>query len=216
MSAPASAPPDSPPGPSRPPRPGAARAAGAGLLAIAVVAGGILLVNRLNAPAKPSPAAAGLSSRTAAASVPAAAPTGAPAVTQSAAPLASTAPPPSAATAAAPGHPTGPTAPVVILNDSKVDQLAAQARSAVEAAGFPVVRIGPWGGGIGSNLNLARTTVFYDGAGLAPAAQALANAVQGVDEVRQIKPGELSRPPGEDGDLLLVVTKYFPSPSPRP
>jgi hypothetical protein len=213
MSAPVSAPPDSPPGPSRPPRPGAARAAGAGLLAIVVVAGGILLVNLLHAPTKSSPAAAGPDSGTAAASAPAA---GAPAGTQSGAPLPSTAPGPSAATPATSGHATGPTAPVVILNDSKVDKLAAQASSAVETAGFHVVRIGPWGGGLGSDSNLARTTVFYEGAGLAPAAQALAKAVPGVDEVREIKPGELPRPPGEDGDLLLVVTKYFPSPSPRP
>jgi hypothetical protein len=84
----------------------------------------------------------------------------------------------------------------------------------VQAAGFTVVRTGAWGGGDGVDANVAHTTVFYERSDLAPAAQALARAVPGVDEIRQIKPGELPRPAGEDGDLLLVVTRYFPTPSP--
>jgi hypothetical protein len=100
----------------------------------------------------------------------------------------------------------------VILNNSKVEGLASDARSRVEAAGFTVTRIGGWGG----SINVPRTVVLYERDDLLPAARTLQRLVPGIDEVRKVDPADLVRPAGEHDMLLLVITKYYPDPSPRP
>ncbi|WP_083420132.1 LytR C-terminal domain-containing protein [Pseudofrankia sp. BMG5.36] len=198
-------------GGGRPPpsRPGLRRLWG-GLIAIIAVAAGILLVNLLHNPddgadqaaARPS-ASATAATTTPAGTATTAAPGTSPAGTPSAGPATTSAPttrPP------APAGGDHALAPVVILNDSKIEGLAEAARKPVEDAGFTVDRVG----GYVSTYDVPVTTVFYE-EGLKPAAEALQRLVPGVTKTQQITANFKLVEPGK---LILVVTRDFPTPAP--
>jgi len=189
----------------------------AALIAVLAVSAGILLVNLLHDPDDGHDEPAGrppIAVTTAAtASTPAtASPSPTQAATSSAAPATSSAPATPSSRPPAPAGGGAAFAPVVILNNSKLEGLAADAQTQVEAAGFTVTRIGGWGG----SINVARTTIFYESDDLLPAARTLQRLVPGIDEIRKVSADDLIRPDGEHDDLLLVVTKYYPNPSPKP
>ncbi|MCM3924429.1 LytR C-terminal domain-containing protein, partial [Frankia sp. AiPs1] len=94
------------------------------------------------------------------------------------------------------------TAPVVVLNNSRVSGLAEVAAGQVEAAGFPVERTGNFQ----SVYNVPVSTVFYDDDDAA-AAQALKDAVPGIEK---IVPRSQTRIVSTD-TLILVITRDFPA-----
>ncbi|ONH23739.1 hypothetical protein BL253_32175 [Pseudofrankia asymbiotica] len=184
-----------------------------GLIAIIAVAAGILLVNLLHDPDDGADQAAARpsASATAATTTPAsAATTSAPGTSPAAIP--STSPATTSAPAAPTARPPAPaggehaSAPVVILNDSKIEGLAEAARKPVEDAGFTVDRVG----GYVSTYDVPVTTVFYE-KGLKPAAEALQRLVPGITKAQEITANFKLVEPGK---LILVVTRDFPTPAP--
>ncbi|MBL7492359.1 LytR C-terminal domain-containing protein [Frankia sp. AgB1.9] len=196
------------PSPRRPTGNSRLRALGAALIAVLAVGVGILLVNLLHNPksgAQP-PTASRVS-------------TAAP-VTSSAPRPTAGAHPTSATSSARPSSPAssprattqppagaGAVAPVVILNDSKVDGLADAASGPVKAAGFTVDRVG----GYVSTYNVPVTTVFYED-DLKAAAQNLQQRVTGIVKIEPITGTDIKL--YEPGKLILVVTRDFPTPAP--
>jgi hypothetical protein len=185
--------------PRRRPPDGPRRGAAAGLLAIAAVAVGILLVNLLHHQGSHRPTAAQGAPATSATTTRPPAP---PATSAAPSSQPSSAPGPTA-TAAAPGA----FAPVVILNDSKIQGLADAARAPVEKAGFTVDRIG----GYVSTYNVPVATVFYEN-DLQAAAQNLQRRVPGITKIEPISGTDIKL--YEPGKLILVVTRDFPTAPP--
>ncbi|WP_052710879.1 LytR C-terminal domain-containing protein [Pseudofrankia sp. DC12] len=198
------------PTPRRPARAGRLRAAGAGLIAVLAVAAGILLVNLLH---DPKSGQHPIASR---ASTPTPVTTQAPRATTSNHPsgAASSARPSSPASSPRTPNPppaagAGAVAPVVILNDSKIDGLADAASAPVRAAGFTVDRVG----GYVSTYNVPVTTVFYED-NLKPAAENLQHRVPGIVKIEPIAGTDIRL--YEPGKLIMVVTRDFPTPTPAP
>jgi len=198
------------PPPRGPARAGRLRTAGAGLIAVLAVAAGILLVNLLHDPKS------GQHANASRASTPAPVTNHAPGATTSNHPSGAASParpssPSSSARAATPPPPAvaGAVAPVVILNDSKIDGLADAASGPVRAAGFTVDRVG----GYVSTYNVPVTTVFYEDS-LKPAAENLQHRVPGIVKVEPIAGTDIKL--YEPGKLIMVVTRDFPTPTPAP
>ncbi|ABD13739.1 hypothetical protein ThrDRAFT_01248 [Frankia casuarinae] len=202
-------------------RPDRLHTLGAGVVAVLAVLAGILVVNLLNgssntdgsttqvaAPtrsARPGTDQAG-GGRTTPAPPPhrAAAPAPGPRATKTASASPKPTPAPSASTATKPPAPPGPkaTAPVVVLNNSRIAGLAEVAAKQVESAGFRVERVGNYQ----SIYNVPVTTVFYDDAD-ADAARALKEAMPGIES---IVPRSKTRIVSTD-TLILVITRDFPA-----
>lgn len=194
----------------RPPTGNGPRALGAGLIAVLAVGIGILLVNLLHNPKSDQPPTASRASSAAPATsrTPPAAtsthPSGTPSSARpSSSPPAAPAPHPTTPPAAG----SGAVAPVVILNDSKIEGLADAATGPVKAAGFPVDRVG----GYISTYNVPVTTVFYEDS-LKAAAQNLQQHVSGIVKIEPIAGTDIKL--YEPGKLILVVTRDFPTPAP--
>jgi hypothetical protein len=199
----------------RPPTGNGLRALGAGLIAVLAVGIGILLVNLLHDPKSHQPPTAGRAST----AVPATSRTPPAATSTHPGGTSSSARPSSSAPAAPPPHPTTPhpttpaaagsgaVAPVVILNDSKIEGLADAATGPVKAAGFTVDRVG----GYVSTYNVPVTTVFYEDS-LKAAAQNLQQHVSGIVKIEPIAGTDIKL--YEPGKLILVVTRDFPTPAP--
>lgn len=92
--------------------------------------------------------------------------------------------------------------PVVVLNNSRISGLADAAAAQVQAAGFPVDRVGNYV----SIYNVPESTVFYED-GHADAARALQRAVPGI---KRTVPRSETRIIST-GTLILVVTREFPA-----
>ncbi|MCK9895723.1 LytR C-terminal domain-containing protein [Frankia sp. AgB32] len=202
------------PGRRRSPSPGPERLRGvwAGVIAILAVLAGILLVNLLNGAPDPKHPASPVAAATRTAD---SATLGA---TRSATPSASPSPrpspsatrpaekPPSPAPTSAPPATERPppvaTAPVVVLNNSRIGGLAESAARQVEAAGFPVTRTGNYL----ATYNVPVPTVFYDDAHR-DAAQALMDAIPGI---KKIAPRSQTQIAISD-PLILVITRDFPA-----
>jgi LytR cell envelope-related transcriptional attenuator len=210
---------DPTPRPPGPPRRRADRVhtVGAAILAVLAILIGILLVDLLHDPSTPDRTSAPRPGATVGAAtasrtpLPGIGPDG-PATTKPSATHATThapSPTPSARTSAKPSAGAGTprpastpgaiTAPVVIYNNSRIDGLAEAARTRIEAAGYPVERVGSVFG------QWPTTTVYYD----PPLKAAAESMVTHVSGIRQAKP----RPSylAATGTLILVVTKDFPT-----
>ncbi|EIV95234.1 LytR C-terminal domain-containing protein [Frankia sp. QA3] len=187
----------------------------AGVIAVLAVLAGILLVNLLNGNSDPdrsrpvaaptrtpdggSPSPSPAVRRTTPAASPTHRPSPAATTPPSERPSSPTpAPPPTPQTRRAPAV----TAPVVVLNNSRISGLAEAAAGRVEAAGFPVERTGNFQ----SIYNVPVSTVFYDDSD-AEAAQALKDAVPGIEK---IIPRSQTRIISTD-TLILVITRDFPA-----
>ncbi|WP_462186153.1 MULTISPECIES: LytR C-terminal domain-containing protein [unclassified Frankia] len=202
-------------------RPDRLHTLGAGVVAVLAVLAGILVVNLLNGPsdadgsttqvaapthsARPGTDQAG-GGRTTPAPSPhraaATSPAPGPGATKTAPASLEPTPAPSASTATKPPAPPGPkaTAPVVVLNNSRVAGLAEVAAKQVESAGFRVERVGNYQ----SIYNVPVTTVFYDDD---DAARALKEAMPGIES---IVPQSKTRIVSTDA-LILVITRDFPA-----
>ncbi len=182
----------------------------AGAVAVIAVLVGILLVNLLNGksdPEPPNPVAA--PSRAPDGGSPSPSPsvhrtTPAASPTHRPSPAATTPPAerPASAAPAQPGRRPPVTAPVVVLNNSRISGLAEKAAGQVEAAGFPVERTGNFQ----SLYDVPVSTVFYDDSDAA-AAQALKDAIPGIEK---IVPRSQTRIVSTDA-LILVITRDFPA-----
>ncbi|CAJ65319.1 MULTISPECIES: LytR C-terminal domain-containing protein [Frankia] len=189
-------------------------AVAAGAVAVLAVLAGILLVNLVNGssdPERPKPVAApahtpddaGPSpSASAHRTTPAASPTRRPSPAATTPPAERPPSPTPAPPPAAQSHRPTVTAPVVVLNNSRVSGLAEVAAGRVEAAGFTVERTGNFQ----SVYNVPVSTVFYDDDDAA-AAQALKDAVPGIEK---IVPRSQTRIVSTD-TLILVITRDFPA-----
>ncbi|KJE21578.1 LytR cell envelope-like transcriptional attenuator [Frankia torreyi] len=94
------------------------------------------------------------------------------------------------------------TAPVVVLNNSRISGLADSAARQVEAVGFPMSRTGSYL----SIYNVPVSTVFYDDAHR-DAAQALMDT---IPKIKEILPRSQAQIVASD-PLILVVTRYWPA-----
>ncbi|WP_261567389.1 LytR C-terminal domain-containing protein [Frankia gtarii] len=186
----------------------------AGAIAVTAVLVGILLVNLLNGksdPEPPNPVAApsrtpdgGSSSPSSSVhrTTPTASPTHRPSPAATTPPAerpasATSVPPP-----AQPGRRPPVTAPVVVLNNSRISGLAEKAAGQVEAAGFPVERTGNFQ----SIYDVPVSTVFYDDSDAA-AAQALKDAIPGIEKIIPRSQTRIV----STGALILVITRDFPA-----
>ncbi|SNQ52074.1 conserved hypothetical protein [Frankia canadensis] len=184
----------------------------AAAVAILAVLAGILLVNLVNGGSDPGrsggPVAAPTRSPDAAtlepsrSATPSARPTSAspkPSPPASSAARPTDTPPPAPASA---GGQPGPTAPVVVLNNSRITGLADVAARRVAAAGFPVERKGNYV----SVYDVPVSTIFYDDTH-EDAAKALQAAVPGIEKIVPRSQTRIVVP----GALILVITRDFPA-----
>ncbi|ADP78229.1 LytR C-terminal domain-containing protein [Pseudofrankia inefficax] len=194
------------PPPRRPTGNSRLRALGAALIAVLAVGVGILLVNLLHNPksgAQPPTASRASTAAPVTSATPRATASAHPtSATSSARPSASSPRP-----TTQPPAGSGAVAPVVILNDSKIEGLADAASGPVKDAGFTVDRVG----GYISTYNVPVTTVFYED-DLKAAAQNLQQRVSGIVKIEPIAGTDIKL--YEPGKLILVVTRDFPTPAP--